>query len=325
MSQPPYRGERFPASPRQPSGHRTSYGPDRYGPDGHGSAGPARGSYGSYGPQGAPGTSYGGAAGQGSPGAGSAAYGPPQRPQGGHEGYGGHGRSGYGGQSWGPAPQPYGGDPRDDSGHGSGGHYYAEGHTAAELPLAPIHRRALARLMDAGMVWAFGFALVFPIAVGAIGVDGGAKGGDDGGGWTTVSLVTTFVVMAVLPFFYEAIQLAAWGHTVGKRVMALSVVRVQPAGDPLPVTQAVWRAAINNIGYQLAIFFFLLVGVTIFKYALILMVLVAVGVLIAYLWAIFDQPLHQAIHDRFAGTVVVDDRLEAEAETEAGYQADAGY
>jgi hypothetical protein len=28
----------------------------------------------------------------------------------------------------------------------------------------------------------------------------------------------------------------------------------------------------------------------------------------AYLWAIWDEPLHQALHDRLAGTVVVDDR-----------------
>jgi hypothetical protein len=31
---------------------------------------------------------------------------------------------------------------------------------------------------------------------------------------------------------------------------------------------------------------------------------------VCYLWAIWDQPLHQAVHDRFAGTVVIDDRAE---------------
>jgi hypothetical protein len=28
----------------------------------------------------------------------------------------------------------------------------------------------------------------------------------------------------------------------------------------------------------------------------------------AYLWAIWDQPLHQSIHDRFSGTLVIDER-----------------
>jgi len=86
------------------------------------------------------------------------------------------------------------------------------------------------------------------------------------------------------------------------------VVGAQPAGEPIGLPKAAWRAAINNIGYQLPIFFFLLIGVTVFEYALAGMFFAAVGVLMSYLWAIWDQPLHQAIHDRFAGTVVVDER-----------------
>lgn len=311
MSEPPYRGGPFP--PQRSPGRSAPYGA--------GGALP--------GAQARHGDPYGHGAPSAPSGAGFAAYGPPQQPYGGRGGQGGYGpggpggQGGQGGRSWGPPPRrpapppaPYGGH----SGHGGppAGSYdhHDEPHPAADLPLAPIHRRALARVMDAGLVWAFGFALVFPIAIGAIGSDGGAKGGDDGGGWTTASLVTTFIVMAVLPFVYEAVQLSLWGQTLGKRVMALSVVRVQPAGDPLPMSQAAWRAAINNVGYQLAIFLFLLIGVTLFKYALILMVLVAVGVLIAYLWAIFDRPLQQTIHDRFAGTVVVDDRVEVRSEDE---------
>lgn len=301
MSHPLYRGEHFPTSPQQPSRYPAPYGAERM-------------PYGAQAPQNRP---YGPGGASGSYGAGFAAYGPPQQPYGGQGGPGGRrGRPRGAQQPYQQQPYPY--DPNYGPGQGAGGAYHPEGHPAAELPLAPIHRRALARMMDAGIVWAFGFALIFPIVLGSVGSDGGAKGGEDGGGWTTASLVTTFIVLAVLPFVYEAVQLALWGHTLGKRVMALSVVRVQPAGDPLPMTQAVWRSAINNVGYQLAIFFFLLIGVTIFEYALILMVLVAIGVLIAYLWAIFDQPLHQAIHDRFAGTVVVDDRVEAGAES--GYE-----
>lgn len=251
-----------------------------------------------------------GGAPQGPYGGHSAAYGPPQGP---YDGSRGGSQSGRGPYAQHGSYGPHGGG--QDAYSGGSYAHYDQVPPAADLPLAPIHRRALARLMDAGLVWAFGFALVFPIAVGAIGTDGGGKSGEeDGGGWTTVTLVTTFIVMAVLPFLYESIMLSAWGQTLGKRFMALSVVRVDPAGEPLPMPQAVWRSAINNVGYQLAIFLFLLIGVTIFEYALILMVLVAVGVLIAYLWAIFDRPLHQAIHDRFAGTVVVDDRVAVDYE-----------
>src|SRR5205823_2856366 len=102
---------------------------------------------------------------------------------------------------------------------------------------------------------------------------------------------------------------------LGKRFLTLRVVSVDPPGDRIGVTKAVWRAGINNIGYQLPIFFFLLVGVTVFEYALAGMFFAAVGVLMSYLWAIWDQPLHQSIHDRFAATVVVDER-EYEYESE---------
>jgi hypothetical protein len=51
--------------------------------------------------------------------------------------------------------------------------------------------------------------------------------------------------------------------------------------------QAVGRAAVNNVLYLFGC---------------------GVGTLMAYLWAIWDEPLHQAPHDRLTGTVVVDDR-----------------
>jgi acetoin utilization protein AcuB len=41
----------------------------------------------------------------------------------------------------------------------------------------------------------------------------------------------------------------------------------------------------------------------VWDYAAYGMVLVWAGALMAYLWAIWDQPMHQALHDRFAGTL----------------------
>ncbi|WP_460362620.1 RDD family protein, partial [Actinocorallia lasiicapitis] len=180
-------------------------------------------------------------------------------------------------------------------------------HPAEDLALAAPFQRAKARLIDAGLVWAAGFAVLFPIVLGAI----GAPAKDDGSsGWSTPVLWTTFFVMAVIPFLYEAVQLALWGRTLGKRWIGLRVVLADPAGDPLPLTTAVWRSAINNLGYQLGIFFFLLLGVKVWKPFLVLDFVVVGGILMAYLWAIWDRPLFQAIHDRYAGTVVVDDLAE---------------
>ncbi|ACZ00006.1 MULTISPECIES: RDD family protein [Thermomonospora] len=191
--------------------------------------------------------------------------------------------------------------------HGGYGGYQD---SAVDLPQAPIHRRALARLMDNALVAVFGFALVLPIAFGVIGLD--APGSDtrtEGGVWNWPIIITLFVVLAILPFIYEAVQLSLWGHTLGKRVLGMSVVRADPLGDPMTVPQAVWRAAINNIGYQIGLFFFLILMVMVWEYAAYGLLLAAVGTLLAYLWAIWDEPLHQAVHDRFADTVVVDDRI----------------
>jgi uncharacterized RDD family membrane protein YckC len=101
--------------------------------------------------------------------------------------------------------------------------------------------------------------------------------------------------------------LVVWGQTLGKRFLGLRVVDVEPAGEPISTPKAVWRSLINNVGYQLPVFFFLLLGLQ-WEFFLFGIFLACIGILLSYLWAIWDEPLHQSIHDRFAGTVVVDDR-----------------
>ncbi|MBO2451523.1 RDD family protein [Actinomadura barringtoniae] len=180
---------------------------------------------------------------------------------------------------------------------------------AAQLPLAPISRRAGARLMDYLLVSVFGFALILPITLGLIGLDTpGKKGTDDGAIWNWPIFFTMFSVLAVLPFVYEAVQLSLWGRTLGKRVLGLGVVQMRPAGEAITTTQAVWRAAINNLAYQVVVFFFLILAVSAWEYFAYGMLLGWAGALMAYFWAVWDQPLHQALHDRFAGTVVIDER-----------------
>ncbi|WP_106397153.1 RDD family protein [Actinocorallia populi] len=250
--------------------------PNPYGPrsgGGYGPPPPSQGPYGAPRPPQQPG------------------YGPPGPGYGGEQGYG-QPQSGYPG----PAEEPR----RTYPSSGPSGP-----HPAENLPLAAFKQRAFARLIDAGLVWVAGFALVFPIVLAAIGVNK-----DEDGGWSTPVLWTTFIVVAVLPFVYEAVQLALWGRTLGKRQIGLRVVLADPAGDPLPIMTALWRAAVNNLGYMLGVFLFLLLGVKVWAFFLFFMFVAAAGVLMAYLWAIWDRPLFQAIHDRYAGTVVVDDHAE---------------
>jgi uncharacterized RDD family membrane protein YckC len=233
-------------------------------------------------------------------------YGPPgQPPPGPPPGQGAEGRPPYGRRQWHSSHQ--------QSPHDAYAPYLRAGPDyppAADLALAPILRRARARLIDFFLVGAFGFGLIFPIMVAAFGLDTpGTDASEEGGGWTAGTIFALFFVAAVLPFLYEAIQLAMSGQTIGKRILGLRVVRADPAGDPVDVTTGVWRAAINNIGYQLPVFFFLLVAVNVFTPALLLMFAAVAAVLIAYLRAAWDQPLHQAVHDRYAATVVVDDTV----------------
>jgi uncharacterized RDD family membrane protein YckC len=191
------------------------------------------------------------------------------------------------GPDYGPAryPQTYGPPAHPEA----GSDYQA---VEFDHPPAPILRRAGARLIDGGLLGIFGFAVVLPIMIGVLGVEEPAADvRQTGGGWSPSTAFAWFLVVAGLPFAYEAVQLALWGRTFGKRVLGLRVVAVDPPGEDLSVGKAVVRAAINNVGYLFGC---------------------GVGTLMAYLWAIWDAPLHQAVHDRLAGTVVIDDRVEYE-------------
>lgn len=238
-------------------------------------------------------------------------YGPPQGPPPGPP----PGPSAHGGP-FGPAgpPGPSGPSPQE-----AYAPYLRSGQdpypAAADLPLARALRRARARLIDFVLVAVFGFGLIFPLMVAAFGLEtAGTKAGEEGGGWSTGAIFALFFVAAVLPFAYEAIQLAMSGQTIGKRITGLRVVRADPAGDPMYIGQAVWRATINNIGYLLPVFLFLLLAVKVFEPLLLLVFAAVAALVIFHLRAAWDQPLHQAVHDRYAGTVVIDERVDWEEE-----------
>lgn len=201
----------------------------------------------------------------------------------------------------------HGGSHHGGAHHGPGYHY--EDAHGGDMVLAPIVRRAGARLIDNALVAVFGFALVLPVTIGVLGLGKpGSQTEDEGGIWNWPIIFTLFAVLSVLPFLYEAVQLAMSGRTLGKRIMHLGVVQARPAGEPITTTQAIWRAGIIHVAYQFGVFFFLALAVMVWDYAAYGMVLVWAGALMAYLWAIWDQPMHQALHDRFAGTLVIDER-----------------
>jgi uncharacterized RDD family membrane protein YckC len=157
---------------------------------------------------------------------------------------------------------------------------------AGELTLAPIARRAGARILDAGLVGIVGFALILPFMVAAVGLDEpGSHAGEHGSVWSGPAIVGWVVVVAIVPFAYEAFQLALWGQTLGKRIMGLRVLT--ETGETIRPARAIARAAVNNLIYLFGC---------------------GIGSILAYLWAIWDRPLHQSLHDRLAATVVVDDR-----------------
>jgi uncharacterized RDD family membrane protein YckC len=163
---------------------------------------------------------------------------------------------------------------------------YDEPGPVEELSLGPILRRAGARVIDAGLLGIVGFAVILPFMIAAVGIDEPGSHANDGGGvWSGPAVAGWILVVAVLPFAYESLQLALWGQTLGKRILGLRVLT--ESGKVMPPAQAVGRAAVNNVVYLFGC---------------------GVGTVMAYLWAIWDEPLHQALHDRLAGTVVVDDR-----------------
>ncbi|MCO6004329.1 RDD family protein [Actinoallomurus purpureus] len=108
----------------------------------------------------------------------------------------------------------------------------------------------------------------------------------------TAQTVVAPIAFAVVFFIYEAVQLAAWGRTVGKRLTGLRVVSV--TGDRPTVPQALIRAAIYALPPATR-------------------PVPVLNVLAAIFWLAenglqFEGAYRQALHDRAAGTLVIDTR-----------------
>jgi uncharacterized RDD family membrane protein YckC len=118
----------------------------------------------------------------------------------------------------------------------------------------------------------------------------------------TAQAVVAPIGFAVVFVVYEAVQLALWGRTVGKRLTGIRVVSA--AGGRLSVTQAVIRAAIYALPPAA-------------RPVPILNVLAGIFWL-AEIGLLFEGSQRQALHDRAAGTLVIDARPQVPAPT---YQA----
>ncbi len=108
----------------------------------------------------------------------------------------------------------------------------------------------------------------------------------------TAQAVAAPVGFAVAFFVYEVVQLIVWGRTVGKRLTGIAVVSAD--GAPLRPLQALARAAIYALPPAARPVPVLNVFATIFWLA-------EVGL-------VFEGSSRQALHDRVAGTLVVDAR-----------------
>lgn len=152
----------------------------------------------------------------------------------------------------------------------------ASGETAGgTLALAEPSQRLVARLVDmliVGVPLATAAAEIFPRE--------------------TAQRVVAPLAFAGVFLVYEAVQLALWGRTVGKRLTGIGVVSAD--GRPLRVSQALVRSAIYALPPAARPVPVLNVLAGIFW-------LVEIGLL-------FEGVHRQALHDRVAGTLVLDTR-----------------
>ncbi|MEV5746282.1 RDD family protein [Actinoallomurus sp. NPDC052308] len=108
----------------------------------------------------------------------------------------------------------------------------------------------------------------------------------------TAQRVVAPIAFAVVFFLYEVVQLAVWGRTVGKRLTGLRVVSV--TGRRPTVVQALIRAAIYALPPAA-------------RPVPILNVLAGIFWLVEN-GLVFEGSYRQALHDRLAGTLVIDVR-----------------
>ncbi|MBB6173840.1 putative RDD family membrane protein YckC [Nocardiopsis mwathae] len=141
--------------------------------------------------------------------------------------------------------------------------------------------RAVAWIVD-GLIGASIFALIFyPGVFFSIEIlDAGGKPAED-----TPEMMVAFLIMLLVALFasfsYFWLMHASSGQTLGKKMMGIKAISVR-TGEPPSLGASALR-----------------------QFVRMLLGFVWVGALLDYLWPLWDQPYQQAIHDKAAGTRVV--------------------
>jgi len=205
----------------------------------------------------------------------------------------GYQQPGYGQpqQTWAPQPQPGYGAPVQQ--YGAPAQYGAPGYDTAPngAPLADLGSRFVARLIDGLVLGLAAMILIIPVVCVLVALlpssaqvdDTGTVTGFDG---ASVGLIIglnllIFVLVWVAQYVYEVEFAKRTGQTVGKRVMKLRVVPLDPGR---PVDRGVMAKRWLVIGPGGIVPFLGLVNI---------------------LWCLWDKPYRQCLHDKFAQTVVI--------------------
>ncbi|GAA2432499.1 RDD family protein [Streptomyces macrosporus] len=154
---------------------------------------------------------------------------------------------------------------------------YAYAYAPPPLPgpppelVAPLGKRFLAKLVDTLLVAALAIAVIVPIGTYLDTEPEGAP----------LALAVVGMVLTILfaLFFYDPL-LTATGGTVGKRLFGLKVVRLETGGP---------------VGF----------GAALGRHLLAWLVNNMLCVPLAYLWATWDKPHSQGLHDKIVRTVVI--------------------
>ncbi|MFD0691435.1 RDD family protein [Actinomadura fibrosa] len=149
--------------------------------------------------------------------------------------------------------------------------------------LAHPGRRLAARLIDTLTLIAMTVTpllIVIPLA---------APGG--GSKVPPAAVAAAAITAFALFYLYEAVQLAIWGRTLGMCLLKMRVASATAPEDPLTPSRAFGRAASYPV-------FFTVIG------TLPLLGLISLA---NSLWLLWDRPLRQCLHDKMAGTLVLND------------------
>ena len=159
-----------------------------------------------------------------------------------------------------------------------------EGIAPGGRPLASSGDRFLARLIDVGIQFLITLVFLIPVIITIVIVviddDQALSAGE--GIALLASYAAIFVLSFALSYVYEVELPRRTGQTVGKRVMK---IRVAPVDATAVLTRRILVKRWLVYGIANGI--------------------VPLLILLDVLWQLWDQPLRQCLHDKFAETIVV--------------------